>query len=296
MDVNFYKYVLNHIKDGVYFVDKDRKLTFWNKKAEQITGFKASEILGRSCSDNILNHVDENGCQLCRDGCPLHQTLLDGKERENTVYLTHKDGQRIETKVYILPIEENGEIVGAVETFNVEIDEEEINKNIEKLKVLAYEDQLTGLPNRRYIDNQLEVLLTQYNKMSTPFGIAVIDIDHFKVFNDQYGHDTGDEVLKLLARVFQSALRGNDFIGRWGGEEFVAVLTDINKSNFAHALERLRVLVENSSLPSYDPPLKVTVSIGASLVRKSDSLKTLFNRADKNLYKSKKNGRNQVTL
>lgn len=296
MDNNFYKHVLNHIKDGVYFVDQERKLTFWNKKAEEITGFQSSEILGRHCYDNILNHVDKSGCAMCQKGCPLHKTLKDGKERENVVYLTHKDGQRIETKVFIMPIIEDGQVIGAVETFNVDVDEIEMTKNIEQLKMLAYKDQLTDLPNRRYLDKKIDLLLNAYESIDSAFGIAIIDIDHFKIFNDTYGHEIGDEILKLLSRVFQSALRGNDFIGRWGGEEFLAVLTNIGEKDFKKALERVRLLVEKSSLRSYDPPLKVTVSIGGTVVRKGDDEKTLFKRADANLYASKENGRNRVTV
>jgi diguanylate cyclase (GGDEF)-like protein/PAS domain S-box-containing protein len=293
---DFYKFVLNGVKDGVYFVDKERKITFWNKSAEGITGFEKEEVLNHYCFDNILNHVDDEGKYLCKDGCPLHETLVDGKERSNTVYLHHKDGHRVESKVYIMPIFENGEIIGAVETFSENLDEAYLKKNIEKLKSLAYYDQLTSLPNRRYLDDQLAIKLEEYKRMKTPFAVAILDIDHFKMVNDTYGHDVGDMVLKMLAKVFQNAIRGTDFIGRWGGEEFVAVFTDFDNTLFEEVLNRLRMLVERSTLRRFTEELKVTISIGGAIVKEGESLETLFSRADKMLYRSKEEGRNRVSV
>lgn len=293
---DFYKYVLNGVKDGVYFVDKDRKINFWNKSAENITGFSRHEVVNRYCYDNILNHVDENGTQLCKNGCPLHQTLLDGKERSNTVYFHHKDGHRVESKVYIMPIYEDGQIIGAVETFSELLDEELIIKDMEKLKSLAYYDQLTSLPNRRYLDDQIDLKFNEMSKLKTSFAVAIIDVDHFKHFNDTYGHDIGDQVLQMLAKLFKHAVRGEDFVGRWGGEEFVAVFSNISEDVLPKVLNRIRMLVETSSLRLNDQKISVTISIGGSHARREDDANTLFKRADEMLYKAKKAGRNQVQI
>ncbi|MCH4889090.1 diguanylate cyclase [Acidaminobacter sp. JC074] len=295
MSKDFYKNILENIKDGVYFVDKERKITFWNKGAEAITGFKANEVTGCHCYNNILNHMDKDGIYLCKNGCPLHKTLEDGQERETVVYLDHKEGQRIKTHVHVVPIYEDEEIIGAVETFSTDEDKTQLIQHLDELKELAYYDQLTGLPNRRYLDNRLDHLIEENRVNKISFGVAIMDVDFFKKFNDNYGHDVGDEVLVMLAKVFKGALRGHDFIGRWGGEEFVAVIKDVNDENFYTALERIRLLVERSSLRQYDPPLKVTISIGATLAG-DDDIDSIFKRADKLLYTSKENGRNRVTI
>jgi len=296
MNSNFYKYVLDGVKDGVYFVEKDRKISFWNKSAENITGFKTSEVVGKFCYDNILNHVDEEGTQLCKNGCPLHKTLQDGKERSNTVYFHHKDGHRVESQVFIMPIYENGEIIGAVETFSQLIDEENLIKDMEKLKSLAYYDQLTSLPNRRYLDDQIAIKFKEVDLMKSSFAVAIIDVDHFKNFNDTYGHDIGDKVLQMLAKLFKHAVRGDDFVGRWGGEEFVAVLSNVDHKQLETILNRLRMLVETSSLRISDEEISVTISIGSTIVESKDSAETIFKRADNMLYKAKENGRNRVEI
>jgi len=293
---DFYKYVLDSVKDGVYFVDKDRKITFWNKSAETITGFKESDVIGQHCYDNTLNHVDKDGQPLCKNGCPLHETLKDGKERTTTVYLDHKDGHRVETTAFVMPITEDGEVIGAVETFNLQMDKDYLQQHVEELKVLAYQDQLTMLPNRRYLDQQIELNIDEFNKIGTSFSVAMIDVDYFKQFNDTYGHDIGDEVLRMLSKVFKVAVRGSDFVGRWGGEEFIAVLKNVTEEQLDVITERIRMLVEKSSLRLHKPPLKVTISIGATCYKQGETIEDLFKRSDELLYTSKEKGRNQVTI
>lgn len=301
---DFYKHVLNSVKDGVYFVDTNRKITFWNKSAENITGFDHFNVVNRHCYDNILNHVDENGKRLCHDGCPLHETLKDGKERSSKVYLSHKDGHRVEVTVYILPIIEEGEIIGAVETFidhNASdsysaLKESDFYKdNIDELRKLAYKDPLTGLANRRYLDNQIKINIDEHEESGSNFGIILIDIDHFKKFNDSYGHDVGDELLQMISRVFDNSVRGLDFVGRWGGEEFMAVIRSVDHEGLEVIAERIRMLVENSSLRNHDPNLSVTVSVGATLFKAGESKEEMFRRADGLMYYSKSHGRNIVT-
>ena len=112
-----YKQLLDLIFEGVYFVDNTRKITFWNKSAEQITGFSAEEVVGKYCYDNILNHVDNFGNQLCIGGCPLHNTLEIEKINEAKVFLHHKSGYRVPVSIKTIPLYNNDGIVGAAEVF-----------------------------------------------------------------------------------------------------------------------------------------------------------------------------------
>lgn len=290
-----YRYVLNGVKDGVYFVDKDRKITFWNKAAEEITGFTAEEVNGKYCYNNILNHVDDAGCQLCMNGCPLHKTLEDGQIRDTTVYLHHKDGHRVPVSVHVMPIYEGHKIIGAVETFSDNSDRVRFLSSMNELKVLAYQDQLTDLPNRRYLENLLDAKQREYIRLDIPYAFAILDIDHFKNVNDTYGHDVGDEVLQMVSKVFKAAIRQGDVIGRWGGEEFVAVFSNMDKETLSNVLERIRMMVESSSLRG-EQEVKVTISIGGAMIKEDDSTEDLIKRADNLLYQSKSTGRNKVTL
>lgn len=293
---NLWKEILNNMYEGIYFVDKNRKITFWNKEAERISGFKANDIMGRYCYDNILNHVDDDGRLLCKVGCPLQKTIMDACQREAGVYLHHKDGHRIAVTIKTIPLTVDGEMIGAVEIFVENSKQAEINKTIDELKTLALYDHLTELPNRRYIDSFLMNKLRVFEELGIPFAIAMMDLDHFKNLNDTYGHDTGDLVLKMVAQTLKSDCRQNDLIGRWGGEEFLAIIARVSEKELKTMLERVRALVEKSLLRNEGHPNKVTISIGATLIRQGDTASSMQIRADNALYLSKENGRNRVTI
>ena len=97
-------YILDNIYGGVYYVDKNRKIKYWNKEAEEITGFSKEEVIEKHCYDNILKHIDDSGKNLCENGCPLHGAINDGKKREANVYLHHKEGQRVPVTIRIVPL------------------------------------------------------------------------------------------------------------------------------------------------------------------------------------------------
>lgn len=291
-----YKEMLENMYEGIYFVDSNRMITFWNKGAERITGFKSSEIIGKYCFDNILNHVDDKDNHLCKGGCPLHKTIVDGIKREVGVYLHHKQGHRVSVAVRTIPLKVDNKIVGAVEVFVDDNEKAEINKQVNQLKMFALYDQLTELPNRRYIDSFINNRFKEFVELKIPFAVAMIDIDYFKRFNDQYGHDVGDIVLKMISKTFKTILRKNDLIGRWGGEEFLAVLTAVSEEELKKISEKVRALVERSVIRNEETPLNVTISIGSTMVQKGDTAKSLQKRADNALYMSKESGRNKVTI
>lgn len=296
MDSLFYHNILSNINEGIYFVDKERRITFWNKGAERITGFSQREVLNKFCYDNILNHVDSDGNQLCFGGCPLHKTIRDAVDRDALIYLNHKAGHRVPVHISTSQITYKGEIIGAVESFTDESAYVTILDDNEKLKELALYDQLTNLPNRRYMNAFLESRINDFNQLGIPFGIAMFDIDFFKHINDQYGHDVGDQLLVLIAKTCQSALRNNDLFCRFGGEEFIAIYPGIDQEGLTKICNKLRVLVNHSGLRTEASEFNVTISVGATLMSLEDSKDILIRRADELLYQSKTNGRNLVTV
>jgi diguanylate cyclase (GGDEF)-like protein/PAS domain S-box-containing protein len=289
--------IIDNLYDGLYFTDQHRVIQYWNRAAERITGFAATEVVGRSCSDCILTHVDDRGNYLCEGACPLAATLADGKMREASVYLHHKDGHRIPVSVRIAPLTEaGGQIIGGVELFTDMSSLKSIEARIKELEGMALLDQLTGLANRHYIEKELAIHLNEEKRFKTPFGILFVDIDHFKTFNDTYGHAVGDQVLKYVANTMIKNLRPFDVMGRWGGEEFICILRNVGPEQLVDLGNRLRVLVESSYIASGDEKLRVTVSIGATLMHHDDDPETLVKRADRLLYESKNAGRNRITL
>lgn len=296
MKDTLYKQMLENMYEGVYFVDADRTITFWNKGAERISGYQANEILGKSCFDNILNHVNNQGCQLCLNGCPLQKTIDDGVMREAPVYLHHKDGHRVPVSIRTIPLFEGEEVIGAVEVFTDESEQFDRLKDLQELRTLALKDQLTELPNRRYLNNFLSERWRDYEKLEIPFGIIFMDIDHFKNVNDSYGHEAGDQVLKMVGKSTRAALRRGDLVGRWGGEEFIIVISTGDEEALEIVAEKIRMLIERSTLLLNGKEISVTVSLGATLPFLEDDLEKMIKRSDEKMYESKNNGRNQVKI
>lgn len=292
-----FRAIVDNLYDGLYFVTSDRVITYWNKAAEKISGFSAKEVVGRSCSDNILTHVDGQGRNLCKGMCKLAKTISDGKSYETEAYMHHKEGHQIPVSIRVSPlIDEDGTIVGAIELFR-DISHQTTNRlRIEELEKLAFLDNLTQLANRHYIEKELHSRFEEKKRMNVPFGILFMDIDHFKRFNDQYGHDVGDRVLKYVADTFIANTRPFDLYGRWGGEEFIGIIRNATKGDLEQLGKRLGMLISNSYIMDHNEKLQVTVSMGATLVKEDDTVDTLIKRADMLLYQSKAAGKNSLTL
>jgi diguanylate cyclase (GGDEF)-like protein/PAS domain S-box-containing protein len=296
-DGELYKSILDNMYDGVYFVDCSRKITYWNKGAERISGYQSAEVLGKHCSDNILMHVDDKGASLCKGMCPLAKTISDRKIRETEAYLHHKKGHRVPVLIRTTPLYDgNDMVVGAVEIFSDNSSQVAVRQRAEELQKMALFDPLTGAANRRYIEMNLDTRLNELQRYGWPFGILFIDIDHFKGVNDRYGHQIGDRVLKMVAETIMSNLRPFDILGRWGGEEFLSVIVNVDKDLLYSIARRFCLLVEQSSLHLDPDTLRVTVSIGATLAHGGDTVEELVKRADGLMYLSKTSGRNQVSM
>lgn len=295
---DFYKDIIDNLYDGIYFVDRDRVITYWNKGAERITGYSAAQTIGRACRDNLLNHVTANGIQLCQNQCPLAAVMEDGKEREAEVFLHHADGHRLPVIVRATAMrDEKGNIIGAIESFSNNASLINTRRELREMHRAASTDVLTGIGNRKHLEGRLSAVIAECEKNASPAGLLFMDVDHFKQVNDTYGHNTGDSVLRMVAHTLHYALRATDTVGRWGGEEFIAILYGMQHQQMLEAAaEKVRTLVEFSSLDVNDQVLRVTISVGGTLLIPGDTPERLVHRADALMYQSKRAGRNRVTI
>jgi len=164
-------------------------------------------------------------------------------------------------------------------------------------KKLSIRDSLTGLYNRRFLDNVLEKQVSIAGRYKQPLSVVMIDIDHFKKFNDTHGHAFGDKVLRLVAEVLTRTVRESDTVGRWGGEEFILVLPNTDMQGAYLVAEKIRIAVEGCSVMAVSGmPQGVTISLGISTYPNiTGDLKELVESADNALYQSKATGRNKTT-
>ncbi len=292
-----YQATLNQLKEGAYLTNRHREIAFWNHAAEEMTGFPAVEVIGKHCFDSVLTHIDKKGRSLCKGQCPLARAMKEDKESQCDIFLHHKDGHRLPVSVRVTPLKNRtADIIGAVEIFADISPSEALQFRIRELEQMAYLDELTQLASRRFVEIEAERRVAELERYPGTLGILFIDIDKFKTTNDEHGHDTGDEILKMVAHTLLRNARPFDIYGRWGGEEFVGLIKNVNMPELKEIGERCRMLIGASYLVRDEQRISATVSIGIAMARKGETFKEALTRADEMLYESKRQGRNRVTI
>ena len=163
----------------------------------------------------------------------------------------------------------------------------------EKLQRMAVTDGMTGLLNHTVMEQLIGDAINRTKRSHSPMSLIIIDVDFFKLINDTYGHTAGDEVLKRLSQVLDHSKRSTDYMGRWGGEEFILLLTETNLLGATKLAEKLRHLVESHTFPHRS---RLTISLGVTEYKDGDTLVTFIKRADVALYRAKHSGRNRSEI
>lgn len=230
------------------------------------------------------------------------------KELENVpvILITSKDdvkskvkGLQLGANDYVVkPFEKEELLARVVVHLKLKKLQDELISTLKKVEKLSVTDPLTGLYNRRHL---MEILQQEYERAvrySTKFSIIMVDIDHFKDFNDRYGHLTGDMVLTKVAQELKRNLRKHDIIGRYGGEEFVIILPETDLKGAHTVAERYRKLISEKNFGSPNSPLHVTISLGVASYpeNKMKDIDDMLRLADTAMYTAKRNGRNRVEL
>ncbi|MBI2423158.1 MAG: sensor domain-containing diguanylate cyclase [Candidatus Hydrogenedentes bacterium] len=292
-----YEALLDNLNDGVYFVTLQRTIMYWNRGAERITGYTRSEILGRENAYQMLGHVTAEGNAIFNGVNPIEHCIKEGESFEKELYIVQKDGARIPVLSRISPIfNSRGETIGAMEIFSDISGRINAQQRIAELEEMALICPTTEVGNRRYTQLTLQNAYEELQRYNWIFGILFADVDHFKVVNDTHGHKVGDEVLRMVAHALRSCLRAFDFVGRWGGEEFIIILPNITDDILHSVAERCRQMVEASIYQSEGKVIQVTVSIGGAIASPNFSLDECLALADSLMYRSKTEGRNRVTI
>jgi diguanylate cyclase len=171
----------------------------------------------------------------------------------------------------------------------------ELKAAYKRIEELAELDELTGASNRRCIMRMLEEEIAHATRSGSPCSVALIDLDWFKRINDAYGHPTGDEVLRTFSITMFANIRSVDRFGRYGGEEFLLVLPDMDTSQAMRALDRLRAIIADLDWSAFSPGMKVTMSAGVTMLNPNETSDTFLARADSALYEAKAQGRNRIS-
>jgi len=177
---------------------------------------------------------------------------------------------------------------------SMEQDKQKLQEAYSRIEELAYTDSLTGLLNRRAIYPYLRDEQARFERNGAGFGILMCDIDWFKSINDNYGHQAGDYILKEISQVMLSNLRVEDKVCRWGGEEFICLITNAEHKPVEEVAEKLRKSVEGKNFSRQGKKISVTITIGVAVSQQDKTIEDLINLADERLYQGKQQGRNRT--
>jgi diguanylate cyclase (GGDEF)-like protein/PAS domain S-box-containing protein len=285
-----FRAIFNYVRDyAIYTITLDGMIEEWNQSLERFGGWNAADVQGR----HIGMFLPADDTSLPRPDALLAEARRAGSV-ETEGWRLKRDGSRLwgNTVITALP-DESGEVRGFVV---VGRDMTERKRMEDELKQLAIIDPLTGTFNRRHGHTRLVEEFARRTRLARPCAVMMLDIDRFKLVNDQYGHEVGDAVLCAVVHTCQRGLRTIDMLARWGGEEFLILLPDTDATSAVAIAERIRGTIAANRIPvGSNDSINCTVSIGIA-VPLNDDLNDLLRRADAALYAAKSDGRDRVVL
>jgi len=209
-----YESILEALKTGVYVVDRQKRIVFWNDGAERITGYLRHEVVGHLCEQNVLKHCNGEACELCGDACPLSTALRDAKSVEATGFIHHKAGHRILVQSWTIPVrDEHGSIIGAVASFDARHIVPEPDRRENDLSAYGVLDSATGAANRMMLQTRLRETLTTFLELNIPFGILCIQLGDLNAFRSSYGQEAATTMLRVMAKTIEISVRPTDLSG-----------------------------------------------------------------------------------
>lgn len=308
-----FRMLAENMADIVWRVNAQMRFTYVNAADQKVRGFAREEVIGTYVRDN-----------LTRQGQDMLEEEYQKREALNNRHMAlkyelpmrHKDGSEVWIEILSVPIYGSEGNINGYQGMGRDVSErrrheakllrsqqqmqhrlQAITEEKSALQALSIRDPLTGLYNRRYLDEVLPRELARSKRAGNHLAVIMVDLDHFKKVNDQYGHAAGDEVLKAMAGLMIKDVRESDLVCRYGGEEFVAIMPNMSADQALDRIESWRQTAEGMSVVCGDRNVTVTLSAGiAAFPEHADSVDLLLACADEMLYQSKREGRNRISV
>jgi diguanylate cyclase (GGDEF)-like protein/PAS domain S-box-containing protein len=291
LDHETYRDILDGLQIGVSVLDLQRKIVFWSDGAEQITGYARIDVLGHSCTDNILPHCNQIGCEMCFEKCPIATALHAARPVEAASFIHHKSGHRTPVHTWAIPLRDRqGSIIAVIQTFEGEFAVAGPDPNDRSMKERGCIDDVTGLPNQAMMQSHLREMLGTFADLQIPFGIFCIEVSELSQFRGRYGQEAAASMLQVLARTLRNTVWPTDFVGRWSEAQFLVILSGCGEEALQSFSERLLKIMTSATIPWWGEELSVPVLMARTGAVAGDTVESLLQRAQLAL-----NG-NQVAL
>ena len=284
--------IVNNMAEGLLIIEADGRIQYTNPACDHYLGYRENELAGRSIGELLTPLVTQEYLDYFAMYAANPETAHNHGTRE--VAIRHSNGQVLAMDLTLTPMYLRQPLyIGLLH----DITHHKLSENA--LQLAAHIDPLTRIANRRQFDSFMETAWQRAMRSHSSLSLVVLDVDHFKLYNDSLGHPAGDACLQQVAQaIARHACRPGDLAARYGGEEFVLLFSDTDADSATTLAETIRAHVENLHIPHPRSPTSawITVSIGVASMRPQqlDKRSTLFVAADRALYAAKESGRNQV--
>ncbi|WP_347353772.1 sensor domain-containing diguanylate cyclase [Acetoanaerobium noterae] len=300
-----YKSIFDASPDAIVMFDINYRILIASKSANEVLGFEGDCLVGENILqffvDKESKRIEKNIRRVFNEN-NIGTTNYRGRKNNNsTIYevnsraIKDENGNSINLVSIIRDVTQKvilEEVLEAREKQYKELAKELERKNISLSERVSI-DNLTGIKNRYYFDERIKEEVDLAKRQKASFSLLLFDLDHFKLVNDNFGHDVGDKVLKRVTDAVSKIIRSYDIFARWGGEEFVVLMPNTTEAEAVPAAEKIRKTVEDISHPDIE---KITISIGIAIWEADDDVDQIFVKADKALYTAKNQGRNRVIV
>lgn len=287
-DPEVYRDILDELQIGVSVLDLQKRIVFWSDGAAEITGYNRIDALGHLCTDNLLQHCNQNCCELCAEKCPITTALQCGKALETVTFIHHKSGHRIPVHLWSIPLrDKHGSIIGVVQTFEGEVVLNGPHPSDQRMKELGWLDLLTELPNQAMMRSHLRETLGTFADLHVPFAVVCVEFDEQSQFRSRYGQEATSAMLKVLARTLRNAVWPTDFVGRWSESQFLVILCGCGKDALQAVATRLQRMISNGNILWWGEELGLKASIGSCEAVEGDTVESIMQRAQQGLASSR---------
>ncbi|MBN2064379.1 MAG: GGDEF domain-containing protein [Sedimentisphaerales bacterium] len=289
-----HKLIVSAINLPMVVVTVENIICYFNSAAERLTGWKSIDVVGEKYNKARFFSEDSDAAVTTNYG--IKSVLQNGIPATWKGFIVRKNGQRIPVESHISPVrdQESQAVIGAVNIMHDISVLAGLEQTLKDILLSSRLDHLCGVNNRQAIDGIIESEIERASRYSQPLAVIMLDLDDFKKINDNYGHETGDLVLREVGSMLNFNLRLPDSVGRWGGEEFLIVLPGSTLDTGRQTGQRLCEYIANLEIRGLERP--VTASLGVAIHKPGITAGDLINNADKAMYQAKQKGKNQVCV
>ncbi|NTV12647.1 MAG: GGDEF domain-containing protein [Desulfobulbaceae bacterium] len=302
--------LLNHLSIGVAVIDRSLRIVFWNRWMAEHSMLSSAEVTGHPIQEVFPTLVKKGLVKKAHDVFRTGHPSFFNKNLHKNIFPFYSGRSYIEKKllpmdqtVILSPLLDSSGNTSEVLISVLDISDwisyqNELLRSQNDLQLLSQTDDLTQIPNRRNIMSRLTEELQIHKRKKRPLSMALLDIDHFKLINDNHGHQTGDIILRDMAQLVSRMLREYDVMGRYGGEEFLIVLPETCGEQAFKIADRVREAVAAHEFPVNRQVHRITVSLGVTCKKAEETptLEELFKETDRCLYLAKESGRNRTEI